>query len=180
MGASDKTPSRGYMATYSMGIVTGCALYPVFVHLWCSIRKAGSTPRPPRAKAVAPQEESGDERMRLHHGALDQAMVTSEAPLLVMESVRAELDSLGIIVEDDRRYRLRCVRPGRNTKNGQGNTIYGEPLYDVGDEVRFHLELTHATSLAGAYSLDIRRLKGNLRSYQFLHDTIRDRVALSQ
>ncbi|KAF7421120.1 hypothetical protein PC9H_011640 [Pleurotus ostreatus] len=52
--------------------------------------------------------------------------------------------------------------------------IYGDPLQDPGDEVRFFVELTRLDGLDDTYSLDIRRLRGNLRSYKFLHDVMRE------
>ncbi|KAG9217706.1 hypothetical protein CCMSSC00406_0003605 [Pleurotus cornucopiae] len=52
--------------------------------------------------------------------------------------------------------------------------IYGDPLQDPGDEVRFFVELTRLDGLDDTYSLDIGRLRGNLRSYKFLHDVMRD------
>ena len=51
--------------------------------------------------------------------------------------------------------------------------LYGPPTQDIGDEVRFSVELTRLDRLNDTYSLDIRRLKGNLRSYKFLYDAIR-------
>lgn len=54
-----------------------------------------------------------------------------------------------------------------------GETAYGDPSQDAGDEVRFSVELTRIDRLNDTFSLDIRRLKGNLRSYKFLYDTIR-------
>lgn len=54
-----------------------------------------------------------------------------------------------------------------------GETTYGDPSQDAGDEVRFSVELTRIDRLNDTFSLDIRRLKGNLRSYKFLYDTIR-------
>jgi len=54
-----------------------------------------------------------------------------------------------------------------------GETAYGDPSQDAGDEVRFSVELTRIDRLNDMFSLDIRRLKGNLRSYKFLYDTIR-------
>ncbi|EKM52459.1 uncharacterized protein PHACADRAFT_186606 [Phanerochaete carnosa HHB-10118-sp] len=54
-----------------------------------------------------------------------------------------------------------------------GEPIYGSQQHDQGDEVRFSVELTRIDRLDGTYSLDIRRLKGNLRSYKFLYDTLR-------
>jgi protein-serine/threonine kinase len=62
---------------------------------------------------------------------------------------------------------------------GVVETIYGDPSSDVGDEVRFYVELTRLDRLTNTYSLDVRRLKGNLRSYKFLYDTIRECVFLS-
>lgn len=50
---------------------------------------------------------------------------------------------------------------------------FGDPTQDAGDEVRFSVELTRLDRLNDTYSLDIRRLKGNLRSYKFLYDTLR-------
>ncbi len=54
--------------------------------------------------------------------------------------------------------------------------VYGDSTEDAGDEVRFSVELTKMDRLNDTYSLDIRRLKGNLRSYKFLYDTIRQWV----
>lgn len=52
--------------------------------------------------------------------------------------------------------------------------IYGERTLDMQDEVRFSVELTRIDRLEETFSLDIRRLKGNLRSYKFLYDTLRE------
>jgi len=52
--------------------------------------------------------------------------------------------------------------------------IYGDRTDDQGDEVRFSVELTRIDRLEDTLSLDIRRLKGNLRSYKFLYDTLRE------
>lgn len=52
--------------------------------------------------------------------------------------------------------------------------VYGDRLNDQGDEVRFYVELTRIEGLDGTFSLDIRRLKGHLRSYKFLYDTLRE------
>ena len=59
------------------------------------------------------------------------------------------------------------------------DTIYGDEKQDAGDEVRFSVELTRLDRLDDTYSLDIRRLKGNLRSYKFLYDTLRQYVLQS-
>ncbi|KAJ6542784.1 hypothetical protein B0H19DRAFT_1171892 [Mycena capillaripes] len=60
------------------------------------------------------------------------------------------------------------------------DTVYGTTLEDAGDEVRFSVELTRLDRLNDMYSLDIRRLKGNLRSYKFLYDTLRKRADLQR
>lgn len=52
--------------------------------------------------------------------------------------------------------------------------IYGDYSVDVGDEVRFSVEITRLHRLNDTFSLDIRRLKGSLRSYKFLYDTLRE------
>lgn len=53
-----------------------------------------------------------------------------------------------------------------------------EPIYgdkpDQHDEVRFSIEVTKLDRLEDLLSLDIRRLKGNLKSYKFLYDIIRE------
>ncbi|EGO02964.1 hypothetical protein SERLA73DRAFT_176454 [Serpula lacrymans var. lacrymans S7.3] len=58
--------------------------------------------------------------------------------------------------------------------------IFGDTVQDAGDEVRFSVELTRIDRLKDTYSLDIRRLKGNLRSYKFLYDTLRERADLQR
>ncbi|KAH9942844.1 Pkinase-domain-containing protein [Amylocystis lapponica] len=58
--------------------------------------------------------------------------------------------------------------------------IYGDYQEDQGDEVRFSVELTRLDRLDDTFSLDIRRLKGNLRSYKFLYDTLRQRADLQR
>jgi hypothetical protein len=57
--------------------------------------------------------------------------------------------------------------------------IYGDKL-DQHDEVRFSIEVTRIDRLDDLLSLDIRRLKGNLKSYKFLYDIIREYVHLSR
>ncbi|TFY62253.1 hypothetical protein EVJ58_g3973 [Rhodofomes roseus] len=59
-------------------------------------------------------------------------------------------------------------------------SIYGDTQQDQGDEIRFSVELTRIDRLDDTYSLDIRRLKGNLRSYKFVYDTLRHRADLQR
>jgi len=44
--------------------------------------------------------------------------------------------------------------------------------------VRFSIEVTRIDRLDDLLSLDIRRLKGHLKSYKFLYDAIRERCNL--
>ncbi|KAG1796996.1 Pkinase-domain-containing protein [Suillus plorans] len=67
-----------------------------------------------------------------------------------------------------------------DSQTGTHEAIYGDTSQDAGDEVRFSIELTRIDRLKDTYSLDIRRLKGNLRSYKFLYDTIRERADLQR
>ncbi|KAG6816842.1 hypothetical protein H0H87_002491 [Tephrocybe sp. NHM501043] len=60
------------------------------------------------------------------------------------------------------------------------STIYGARIEDSAEEVRFTVELTRLNRLEQTYTVDIRRLKGNLRSYKFLYDTLRDRADLQR
>ncbi|EPQ55692.1 Pkinase-domain-containing protein [Gloeophyllum trabeum ATCC 11539] len=203
--------------------------------------------------------------IRIHHGAVDQDMVTTRPPPEVMKHVREVLEGMGIEVQQESEFKYRCIRqkrkkaagivglstapgspgsmaavamqgtaasngvdkrglpvPSHSSFTGSGmlrgllmrrqssqvssighhsvdetiespsatNGSYvqepspvGEPLFgdrteDIGDEVRFSVELTRIDRLNDTYSLDVRRLKGNLRSYKFLYDTLRDRAAL--
>ena len=64
-----------------------------------------------------------------------------------------------------------------NEPLASADIVYGDPSQDAGDEVRFSVELTRIDRLNDTYSLDIRRLKGNLRSYKYLYDTLREYVS---
>lgn len=62
-----------------------------------------------------------------------------------------------------------------STKTLSSPTVYGDPAsQDQRDKVTMSIELTKLDQLEGMYSLDIRRLKGNLRSYKFLYDSLRE------
>ncbi|KZT00366.1 Pkinase-domain-containing protein [Laetiporus sulphureus 93-53] len=72
--------------------------------------------------------------------------------------------------------------PGRPSADSPIATesVYGDSQQDQGDEIRFSVELTRMDRLNDTYSLDIRRLKGNLRSYKFVYDTLRQRADLQR
>ncbi|CAE6534730.1 unnamed protein product [Rhizoctonia solani] len=176
--------------------------------------------------------------MRVHEGAVDQAMVTSGSPLDALSHAEAVLVEMGIAFIKESEWKFRCVRHkkrkggisgsvgglsagvmGSAASNGVNHRglpmppppsfggaggmlrgllrrssaqpgvptesdgpsqqsgpepIYGERSDDAQDEVRFFVELTRIDRLEDTYSIDVRRLKGNLRSYKFLYDNMRE------
>ena len=64
--------------------------------------------------------------------------------------------------------------PTSDQSPSPSTTLYGDQSQDQGGEVRFSVELTRLDRLEDTYSLDIRRLKGNLKSYKFLYDSLRE------
>jgi hypothetical protein len=50
--------------------------------------------------------------------------------------------------------------------------LYGEEAIDSGEEIRFSIELCRIKNLHELYSVDIRRMKGNLWAYKFLYHAI--------
>ncbi|TFK27314.1 hypothetical protein FA15DRAFT_666606 [Coprinopsis marcescibilis] len=133
---------------------------------------------------------NGAECLGIHRGAIDTTTVTTKPPPVVMASVRKVLLELGLQVQEESTYNYRCIRLARRPesdesgsinleKAGSNTFVYGPHTEDPGDEVRLSVELTRLEGLNDTYSLDIRRLKGNLRSYKFLYETIRDKTAIS-
>ncbi|KAM6493205.1 hypothetical protein JOM56_011339 [Amanita muscaria] len=124
----------------------------------------------------------------IHRGALDQTLVTTEPPQRVMERIRQVLDDMGVHVqvESEFKYRCLCKRTQRKqmleTASRQdlrrvvGTELSGSQTpenVDVVEEVRFSVELTRLDGLHDTFSLDVRRLRGNLRSYKSLYETLR-------
>ena len=133
----------------------------------------------------------------IHRGAIDQTTITTQPPSKVMKHVNKILQEMGVQIQEESVFNYRCIRASNNRARGvlldidhqaqsqsqQSRTnddsssevslLYGAPTEDLGDEVRFSVELTRLGGLSDTYSLDIRRLKGNLRSYKFIYDTIR-------
>lgn len=70
--------------------------------------------------------------------------------------------------------------PDEWDRNGnQPTPLYGEASVDGGQEVRFSVEVTKIKNLPGLYSLDIRRMKGNLWAYKFLYHALLERSQLA-
>ncbi|XP_006455596.1 hypothetical protein AGABI2DRAFT_210030 [Agaricus bisporus var. bisporus H97] len=134
----------------------------------------------------------------VHRGAIDRTTITTQPPKEVISKIKSVLDSIGINAQPESAFRYRCIRPSQansgsesslnandlhalNTLTTTTSPIYStDPSRDPAGEVRFSVELTRLAGLNDTYCLDIRRLKGNLRSYQFLYETIRDRAQLSK
>ncbi|PKI83239.1 hypothetical protein MVES1_003229 [Malassezia vespertilionis] len=56
--------------------------------------------------------------------------------------------------------------------------LYGDTQEDGGQEIRFSVALTRISTLHGLYSLDIRRMKGNMWTYKYLYHAILARIEL--
>ncbi|KAJ7163481.1 hypothetical protein C8R43DRAFT_879756 [Mycena crocata] len=145
------------------------------------------------AGVSGPSSGGSKAAMRIHHGAVDHEMITGRRPGEVMQHMHDVLTAMGLDIHIEGDFKYRCIRPAKRGRsditNGVGsnavrdvlptdhppqhsNTVYGDLVEDVG-EVRFSVELTRLDRLKDMYSLDIRRLKGNLKSYKFLYDTVR-------
>jgi len=132
-----------------------------------------------------------------HRGAIDQTTITTQPPFKVMKHVNTILRDMGVQIQEESAFHYRCIRAGRRvvadtvSVDHEGEVLavseepdiavlYGGATEDIGDEVRFSVELTRLGGLNDTYSLDIRRLKGNLRSYKFIYDTIRNRAQVNR
>ncbi|PFH50176.1 hypothetical protein AMATHDRAFT_123128, partial [Amanita thiersii Skay4041] len=112
----------------------------------------------------------------VHRGALDHALVTTEPPPAVMKRIRNVLADLCVQVHHESDFKYRCICLQRRPPSPNSTSAVFLPLKSTeegADEVRFSVELTRLDGLIGTYSLDVRRLKGNLRSYKLLYDTFR-------
>lgn len=91
----------------------------------------------------------------------------SDSPVVV---VSPPLDS----DSDDSLEKSSDEESDASTRTLSSPTVYGDQSQDKGDKVTFSIELTRLDQLDGMYSLDMRRLKGNLMSYKFLYDSLRE------
>lgn len=68
--------------------------------------------------------------------------------------------------------------PASNNNNnnhdpaGASAILYGDPVVDPGEEVRFSMEVCKIKNLPGLYIVDIRRMRGNVWSYKFLYHAV--------
>ncbi|KDN47959.1 Pkinase-domain-containing protein [Tilletiaria anomala UBC 951] len=68
---------------------------------------------------------------------------------------------------------------GNSSNTNSLPTLYGEASVDGGQEVRFSVEITKIKNLPGLYSLDIRRMRGNVWAYKFCYTALLQRCNLS-
>ncbi|KAG0173620.1 hypothetical protein DFQ28_011112 [Apophysomyces sp. BC1034] len=71
------------------------------------------------------------------------------------------------------------IPPPTAATNDDPKTVYGDPVVDPGEEVRFSVELCKIKNLPGLYIVDIRRMRGNVWAYKFLYHTLLDTLNLS-
>ncbi|KAL1746623.1 hypothetical protein HDZ31DRAFT_33735 [Schizophyllum fasciatum] len=138
--------------------------------------------------------------LRPHAGALDTRMLTTENPAVVIARAKEVLAGMGLEIQVEHECKLRCIRPkklgGEISQaaaldddvvdlsidaesipvQGAAEPLYGPPTHDALDEVRFALEVTAFKNLEGQFLIEIRRLKGGLKSYKFLYETVREWV----
>lgn len=63
----------------------------------------------------------------IHRGAIDQNTVTTHPPADVMKRVKGALNTMGIITEVESEFKLRCIRPKRDsTENINGDEFAGQ------------------------------------------------------
>jgi len=53
--------------------------------------------------------------LRIHHGAVDQAMITNGSPPLVFEKVTKVLESMGVELHRESEFKYKCTRPKKGT-----------------------------------------------------------------
>ncbi|PVF96374.1 Pkinase-domain-containing protein [Serendipita vermifera] len=103
---------------------------------------------------------------------------SSQAPppnFSAQPSMPMEEDAIDIDTPDVEGHGAESSKQPHEETRPKIEPIYGDKL-DQHDEVRFSIEVTRIDRLDDLLSLDIRRLKGNLKSYKFLYDIIREYV----
>jgi hypothetical protein len=81
-------------------------------------------------------QESADQREEtpaipaIHRGAIDQTTITTRSPSEVMESVKLALESMGVEMQVECLYKLRCVRAarGRDDESSTASQSRSDPM----------------------------------------------------
>jgi len=68
--------------------------------------------------------------LRIHHGAVDQATVTSGAPPEVFAHVAKVLLGMGLEMQKETEFKYRCIRPKKRKRDGKDG--FGRQASDAG------------------------------------------------
>ncbi|CED85307.1 camk camkl kin4 protein kinase [Phaffia rhodozyma] len=88
---------------------------------------AMAMPPPP-----VPSSAFKDSVLKVHHGVVDKKAVTSAHPPAVLAQVVSVLQQMGIEVQKDNEFKLKCVRAKRPSAAGGGRPSVGLGISDVG------------------------------------------------
>ncbi|KAI8605930.1 hypothetical protein EDD21DRAFT_289995, partial [Dissophora ornata] len=125
--------------------------------------------------------------LKVHSGAVELSSLSSRHPAEIMFDIKKAVLRLGMEIKSDSDFKIKCVRRkrkisatganGATAVNGGANATMGagasvSDSIDSGDEIRFSIELCRIKNLHGLYSVDIRRMKGNLWTYKFLYHAV--------
>lgn len=103
-----------------------------------SAKHSSSSQQPSQAK----QQKLPHEKLRIHHGAVDQTTITTRPPAEVMKHVREILEGMGVEIMLESEYKYRCVRQKKRkgvvgvqpTQIGPGG-VNGSPVTPGGSSV---------------------------------------------
>jgi protein-serine/threonine kinase len=73
------------------------------------------------------------EKLRIHHGAVDQTTVTTRPPGEVMLHVKEILEGMGMLLEEESEFKYRCVRQKRK-KGAVGVVVNGSGEGEAGGQ----------------------------------------------
>lgn len=93
-----------------------------FDQLGRSLGHAAMRSRPPPFSSRDSQWVPEEAKLRIYHGAVDQAALTSRPPNEVFKDVKQTLQAMGIEIKRDSDYKIKCTRPKRKMKQGRPTT----------------------------------------------------------
>ncbi|KAG0253605.1 hypothetical protein BG011_006255 [Mortierella polycephala] len=177
-------PGFGYVNT-AAGADTGPAADSVATVVSQGSEKGKAVAEESLAVARKPEEniygQQGQRQQDMHHsgsGARDPTMGTASTTTIGAATVSS----------DGLQHHQRQSSDGSSGHTPTSATImpftlpaeplYGEEVIDSGEEIRFSIELCRIKNLHGLYSVDIRRMKGNLWAYKFLYHAVLDTLDL--
>ncbi|KAI9016255.1 hypothetical protein CLU79DRAFT_326752 [Phycomyces nitens] len=150
--------------------------------LKCTRRKRKiTTPPPSTSSGMMLDQRSQQNRRQTMTEDQKKRRMSSGTPLRMLlrrtsgatTSVHTSPDSSSdVIVEDMTGSQVSGM-------SGTGETVYGDPVVDSGEEVRFSVELCKIKNLPGLYIVDIRRMKGSVWAYKCIYHTLLETLDLS-